>query len=260
MNVFSNRIKEMNDIALKILCIKGIFLSGSLANNTFDSYSDIDLRYVIETNDLKEVIEIYKNQLHDKILFFEPCSFENAFIAHFRDFFKADVFFYTKDMLQPDPYLSEIKIIDDSDGFLKKLKHDSESLEFKMQSETFNFYVDKYIATAHECYRRVKRGEYLYANELLFHMKSIIMLFEDLIHDKPQLGFYKAERRLSKDLINFMYKNISAESDSVDLIMSSNKVLLNQLNALTTQGKNKRDINRDSYLLINWFIDFVKPL
>lgn len=45
-----------------------------------------------------------------------------------------------------------------------------------MEPETLNFYVDKFIATAHECYRRVQRGEYLYANELLLNMKKTLFM------------------------------------------------------------------------------------
>ena len=60
MNKFERRVEELNSIAKKSMEIRGIFLSGSLANGTFDSYSDIDLRFLIETKELKKsIIEFY---------------------------------------------------------------------------------------------------------------------------------------------------------------------------------------------------------
>ena len=65
------------------------------------------------------------------------------------------MFFYTEEMLKPDPYLSDIKIIEDKNDFLKNLKVKSQGLYFSMEPMALDFYVDKFIATSHECYRRV---------------------------------------------------------------------------------------------------------
>jgi predicted nucleotidyltransferase len=45
MYKFERRVEGLNSIVKKSMEISGIFLSGSLVNDTFDSYSDIDLRF-----------------------------------------------------------------------------------------------------------------------------------------------------------------------------------------------------------------------
>ena len=91
-------------------------------------------------------------------------------------------------------------------------------------------------------------------------MKNTISIIEDFIYDRPHIGLYKAEKRFSKEMIFFLYKNIYPGSDNLNLINDANRFLLNQLIVLSKQGKNKRNIEIDEYLLINWFKDFIRPL
>ena len=219
------------------------------------------MRFLIEADNIKEQVQKYKSILSNhKVLYFEPCSFDNAIIAHFDDFFKADIFFYSREMLIPNPYLTDMKIIEDKNGFLKNLKNNSQELDFLMSSETFNFYVDKFIATSQECFRRIHREEFIYANELLLNMKNTIAVFDDLIHNNPQLGLYKVEKRFSKEIVDFMNSHISPEYGNLGLLTKANSIFLNQLVILSSQGKNNRNVESDKKLLINWFQEFTKPL
>lgn len=261
MNKLFNTVEQLNELAISTLNISGIFLSGSLANNTFDSYSDIDLRYIVNSHNIKDEIIKFKEALENtlSVSYFEPCNFDNAIIVHFKDFFKADIFFYTKQMLEPSPYLLEIKILYDEHEFLLSIKENSKGVTYYTDYDTINYMADKYIASAHECYRRIKRGEYIYANQLLQNMKQIILNLEDALNSRPQQGFYKAEYRFGIELLCLINETISISKDYMSILMKINNKLFSQLKQLNNLGYSNRNIENDKYLIIDWFIHYEKP-
>lgn len=230
----------------------GIFLSGSVANNTYDLYSDVDLRLVVITENITQFTNDIKIEFktNSNLLFFEPCPyFNNAIIAHFNNFIKADIFFYTKEMLIPSVWLKDIKILKDDNGYLELIKNKSKDLDFDVSSSQIENQILKFFATSHECFRRIQRGELLYANQLLMQMKSIIVCFYDYFDNRVDLSFYKVENRLDKSLIKKLNLNIAVNSDNIDILNIINNEFLDIESDLLVKKKIVRDLEYDRNIL-----------
>jgi hypothetical protein len=232
--------------------IIGVFLSGSLVDDSYDEYSDVDIRFVVQTTDLVGYIIKSKDKLlkgNRNILFFEPCYFKNALIAHFDNFIKADIFFYTPQMIIESSWLKGMKIIKDTDNFLQNIKEKSKDLSYPVSNEIIEDTILKYFASSHECYRRIKRGEFLYANQLLQNMKSIIISFYDLYNGHAELSWYKAEKRFDNDLIDLLYLNITRISDNLIIFDKINTEFLHIEQLLCNKQSIKRNFENDIYIL-----------
>lgn len=260
MSKYEERFLLINEILKKEFKIIGSFLDGSVANGSFDEYSDLDIRFILEEEDFVNVVDRCKKVLDPISLFFEPCSFTNAIIIHFKDFFKADIFFYTKSMMKENAYFKGIKIIEDQDDFLKKIKNDSLEMQFTLEEYSIFSAIDKYVANVHECYRRIKRGEYIYANELLIYAKKTISTFENYILDNPDTGFSKAEKKFSSNLISLFNEKFEINSDNINLLKKTNETFYNQILFLEKEGKIKIDLKKYEYLIIAWIEEFEKHL
>ncbi|HBL84245.1 MAG: hypothetical protein A2Y17_07680 [Clostridiales bacterium GWF2_38_85] len=250
------KVKELEGYLIDLLSadesVTGVFISGSLATGTFDNYSDVDIRFVIDRVSITEAIAECRNKILNsdrKVLFFEPCWFSNAIIVHFDNFIKADIFFYTPQILIPSPWLKDIKIIKDNKGFLGKIKTESQKLNFEISEDEINKAVDKFLAQSHECYRRIMRSEYLYADELLSSMKLIIINFCDYLFCRPPIGWYKAEKRFSEDQILILKQHILDEADAVNKLRVINDEFLVIEDKLCRVKSISRDIEKDKYAL-----------
>ncbi|MFC6464515.1 aminoglycoside 6-adenylyltransferase [Marinilactibacillus sp. GCM10026970] len=154
--------------------IIGIYLGGSLANGTEDEFSDIDLRILVDEgvpkrDKLKVLIEDQKD-----ILFIESW-FSSFAVIHFDCFVKLDLFVYYPSQLAADRWLKGIQILKDTDGFLEKLKSDSENLTYIPTQEEFQAIVYKYLAHFHELYRRYQRREYHYVQQCFLSMQHCLV-------------------------------------------------------------------------------------
>lgn len=236
--------------------IIGIYISGSCADNSYDIYSDVDMRFIVDTSDLNNSVTEFKMKLFNStknILFFEPCCFENAFIAHFDNFIKADIFFYTTDMLKPSVWLRDICIIKDFDYFLLTLKQKSKQLTFEININNIENDISKYFALSHECFRRIKRKEYLYANELLQNMKEIIINFYDCLNDRVPILWYKVERRFNDNLLCIFSLTIHSYGDNIEILKLINSIFLEVEYKLCKKYNISRDFEKDTYIL-NYFL------
>ncbi|HAN21579.1 MAG: hypothetical protein A2Y15_01845 [Clostridiales bacterium GWF2_36_10] len=252
MDKVINLSNELVDLFINKSEITGAFLSGSLAGNSYDEYSDVDLRFIVQTGDIisytSDSKEEIKNNLN--VLFFEPCPyFNNCVIAHFENFIKADIFFYTKEMLSPSPWLKDIKIMNDINNFLSDLKNHSKELSFTIPMNQIEDNIYKFISASHECYRRIKRKEFLYANKLLIDMKAIIILFYDYLFGRATLSFCKAEKRLESSTVKSLSLSITEETENITVLNNINDEFLRVEAELINRIGLYRNLDKDKYLL-----------
>ncbi|MER2173039.1 MAG: hypothetical protein ABS911_00060 [Carnobacterium sp.] len=84
--------------------IEGIFLGGSIAAKNENSFSNIDLRILLNDSYLKkEFIQLFVDELNE-IMFIETKSTSYA-VIHFNNFIKLDIFVYNKSDLMPIVWL-----------------------------------------------------------------------------------------------------------------------------------------------------------
>lgn len=167
------KLAEIQAIIAQVEGIEGIFLGGSLANQTADAYSDIDFRIVLDDAlNPTDVLLHCLNTLTD-CLFIEE-QHPHFAVVHFRQFVKLDLFIYRKSQVQPSLWLRDIAILQDKHGFLQAIKEASQKLEFTLEQAQLNHYLVKYYAYLHEYLRRTKRGESNYALHCLLGMRHIL--------------------------------------------------------------------------------------
>ena len=235
--------------------ISGIFISGSLANNTYDQYSDVDIRYIFNQND-DNLIKYYQNDFKEKlngwinkVLFYEPCYFNNALIPHFDNFIKADAFFYTQKMLTPSVWLKDIKVVKDQNGFCENIKAVSQNLQNIPSVDSINNDILKYFACSHECYRGIKRNEFLYADYLLDSMKFIIINFLDFIDGNENIGWKNVEKRYSKEIVSTLNQRIINEKEGLQYLTNINDLFFENEKKLCTKFNILRNFDFDYTVL-----------
>lgn len=146
--------------------IIGIFIGGSLAAETSDCYSDIDLRVVVKT----ERHDYYVAQRRETpkqwpgFLFNEWLLNAQYCVSHFQPFGKIDIFYLDAAELTPSPwYQLPIRILHGPEKIIVKTIKHSQELSFTVSDDDIDFSISKGIAAAHEAYRRVQRGVLFYA-------------------------------------------------------------------------------------------------
>lgn len=146
--------------------VLGIYLGGSLARGNADNYSDIDLRVVVNPDELNNYISQKKvrPEKWGNVLFYEDISVTAPFtIAHFDCFIKVDVFYYKPTDLKPSLWLKDNYILKDTNGMIQKILDDSNKLTYHPTVQEVELWRVKSLAYVQEVYRRVMRGELYYA-------------------------------------------------------------------------------------------------
>jgi predicted nucleotidyltransferase len=158
--------------------IVGIFLGGSISKSNFDLFSDIDLRIVVSDQKFFEYVR-NKQELPKqwgRVLFFEDLYPKAPFtIAHFDNFIKVDIFFYTAEKIEPSIWFKDIQILHDTDGILNELLNKSNDIKYQVSREDVIRWRGKVFSYIHEVYRRVKREEYYYALTMMNNLRSFIV-------------------------------------------------------------------------------------
>jgi hypothetical protein len=193
----------------------GVFLSGSLAADSADAYSDIDLRVVVTSEKHAEFVarrrEIPKGW--PGFLFNEWMPGAQHCVSHFRPFGKIDILYLNQDALRPSPWYGlPIKILYDPSGIIATLVAHSETLPFTISAGDVEHSISKGLAAAHEAYRRAKRGELLYAQTLLDEMRHHIMKADDWLFGRTPLTavYAKFEQRGSPDVLEALTASFCA--------------------------------------------------
>nr|WP_205825416.1 aminoglycoside 6-adenylyltransferase [Bacillus sp. RO1] len=158
--------------------ILAFFYGGSLAKGNEDLYSDLDLRIVVEDSSY----ETYRSNKKERatnwgdVLYYEDFPRAPYSIAHFRSFIKVDTFYYRQSDLQPSPYLKYLLIEHDPNGIISQIRDKSQSIDYQFSEEEFEVWRDKFFAYLHEVYRRVQRGEYNYAFQMVNSLSYSIVI------------------------------------------------------------------------------------
>ena len=76
------------------------------------------------------------------------------------------------------------KVLHDPCGIIADLLEYSKNLKFVVTEEDVDHSISKGLAAAHEAYRRILRGELLYANALLDEMRQHIMKADDWLNNR----------------------------------------------------------------------------
>jgi hypothetical protein len=168
--------------------VTGIFLSGSLATEWADAYSDIDLR-IIATPEAQA--RLVNGRLDwpaswGDLLFNEWVDGTHHCVSHFRPFVKIDVFYWTPEMFKPSAWFkTPARIFLDRDGLVQSTLAQSQSLAFPPPSSAeISRVVSKALAGMHEVVRRARRGDVFYAHSLLEELRSNMTTLDSWI-----LGF-----------------------------------------------------------------------
>lgn len=158
--------------------VLAFFYGGSLAKGNEDLYSDLDLRIVVKD----EVFETFRLKKKERatnwgdVLYYEDFPSATYSIAHYRSFIKVDTFYYRKSDLQPSVYLKHLLIEHDPHGILHQLRDQSQSLSYFFTKDEFEVWRGKFFAYLHEVYRRVQRGEYNYAFQMVNSLSYSIVI------------------------------------------------------------------------------------
>ncbi|WP_226680949.1 hypothetical protein [Sutcliffiella horikoshii] len=158
--------------------ILAFFYGGSLAKGNEDLYSDLDLRIVVKD----EAFETYRSKKKERatnwgdVLYYEDFPSATYSIAHYRSFIKVDTFYYRQSDLHPSVYLKHLLIEHDPHGILHQLRDKSQSLTYLFSEQEFEVWRGKFFAYLHEVYRRVQRGEYNYAFQMVDSLSYSIVI------------------------------------------------------------------------------------
>ncbi len=165
----------------------GVFLGGSLAAGTADTWSDIDLRVVVTPGRWADYVARRREipAQWPGFLFNEWLPGARHCVSHFRPFGKIDIFYHDAAALAPSAwYRLPIKVLHDPEGVVADLLARSQGLPFAVTGDDLDISISKGLAAAHETYRRARRGELFHALSLLDELRQHIMQADDWLHDR----------------------------------------------------------------------------
>lgn len=210
------------DFFVRDPAVKGIFLSGSIPAEEADAYSDIDLRVVVTSGEHARFVE---NRLEmpkqwGDFLFNEWLEGAQHCVSHFKPFGKIDVFYLSLMDFQPSPwYALPQKILYDPQGVVAITIEKSQELCFEIPENVIDRSVSKGLATAHEVYRRIQKGEWVYAQSLLNGVRGNMIQAEDWIEKRPpRTGvFSKLEKQASQSMVHVIRQSyVGLDKDEME--------------------------------------------
>jgi hypothetical protein len=192
--------------------VNGVFLGGSLPAGTADHFSDIDLRVVVTPEEHDRFVASRKDMPKhwSGFLFNEWMEGAQHCVSHFRPFLKVDIFYHSQADLRPSPWYSlPTTILYDPVGFVSGIIESSQPFKFETNKRRVDWLLSKGLATAHEVYRRSRRGELLYAQNLLEEFRSYVAEADDWILQRvpPNPPNIKFERRLDPPLLEALMQS-----------------------------------------------------
>jgi len=158
--------------------VRAAFVGSSLGAGDEDLYSDIDLRIVVDAEDVDDFVanKTVRPQQWGSVLFYEDLGLRVAHtVAHFEGFIKVDCFYYRVADLAPSLALQSIRILHDPAGLMGDVLCRSQSLVYHPSAAEVERWCYKVLAYAHEVYRRCRRGELSYARKMLIGLAGYAM-------------------------------------------------------------------------------------
>jgi hypothetical protein len=157
--------------------VLALYYGGSIASDTTDLYSDIDLRIVVKDEKYEEyrLNKKERAKIWGEILFYEDFPWASHSVAHYEGFIKVDSFYYKMKDIQPSVWMKNIKIVKDQTGLMREVQAKSMSLDYQPTLEEFELWRSKFFAHTHEVYRGIKRNEFYYALNYLDALRLSIV-------------------------------------------------------------------------------------
>ncbi|WP_299406895.1 nucleotidyltransferase domain-containing protein [Acaryochloris sp. IP29b_bin.148] len=168
--------------------IEALYLQGSVAADSADEYSDIDLRVVVQPDAyLQYLSERFAAPMQwGEWLYNEWANRAWVCVSHFKPFNKIDVLYFQPHELQPSPwFLLPTQVIYDPKSLLREVMQASLGLTFTWNIQEVDRLISKGLAYAEEGYRRIMREELFYAQSLLDSFRAILMQFDDMCRQSP---------------------------------------------------------------------------
>jgi predicted nucleotidyltransferase len=193
--------------------VKAIFLKGSIARDTFDEYSDVDLYCMVEENELQTFLSkrIRYMEHYRPLIFWQEVNFVGPqIVGVFDNGLHFDLYTVTPDSLH---MTDEIKVLYDPEGLLSNYK--SENLG--MSEEEFIEYFNEISFTILELEAAYKRNDLIWASRLGSHISGYVAIILRYIYDyeNARLGF----KRLNTKLDNTILKKLM---EAMELLGPSN--------------------------------------
>jgi predicted nucleotidyltransferase len=182
--------------------VEAIYLSGSLAENNQDEYSDIDLRVIVADGTYESVLALREHlpTTWGPFLFHQTIG-EIFTVTYYDSLTKADVFYYAAGAVTPSPWFNVgTKVLIDRTGHLRSILAASETLHFRADSQEIVHHLQTCIAGLIESAKRVRRGETIYASRLCAEAVHHVLIADDLLSRRPPLGSSKRERLVPSTL------------------------------------------------------------
>lgn len=174
--------------------VRAIWVSGSIASGRADAYSDIDLRVAVRPEAHAWFVGNRRvfPQSWSGFAFNEWVPGTQHCVSHFRPFLKIDIFYFSLETLEPSVWHARpMRILYDPDDVLRQLAQQSVGLREAPPGDKINRLISKGLAAVHEAYRRVQRGDLLYAQSLLDELRHFMMMADDLLHGRtPDADVY----------------------------------------------------------------------
>ncbi len=158
--------------------VRAAFVGGSLGAGVGDLYSDIDLRIVVDAEDVDDFVvnKKVRPQRWGSVLFYEDLGPRVAHtVVHFEGFIKVDCFYYRVAQLAPSLVLQSIRILHDPVGLVDDVHRRSQALSYYPLAAEVERWRYKVLAYAHEVYRGCRRGELSYARQMIIGLAGYAM-------------------------------------------------------------------------------------
>ena len=175
--------------------VDAIYLSGSLAENTEDQYSDIDLRVVVADSayDSVRALREHLPMTWGPFLFHQTVT-DNLTVTYYESLTKADVFYYLASSIVPSPWFTMgTTLLFERRGDLSAIIEASKGLEFTGTANDVVSHIQKGIAGLVESAKRLRRGESIYATRLSAEAVHNLFVADDLMSKRAPLGSSKRE-------------------------------------------------------------------
>lgn len=236
--------------------VVGIFLGGSLPAQTSDEYSDIDMRVVVTPEEHGRFVtsRLDMPKQWDNFLFNEWLEGAAHCVSHFRPFGKIDIFYISLSDFSPSPWYDlPTDILYDPRGILADVIKKSKGLPFDATEDEIDRSISKGIASAHEAYRRVQRGELFFAQSLLDSIRHYMIQTDDWINARPPraVTFSKLEQRGNSAIIRaFQNSYVGLDERDIDgALKALLRAYRQQILELHDRFKLHRPLENDLYAI-----------
>lgn len=158
--------------------VLAIYLSGSLAKQNDDNYSDIDLHTIVQAEKRSGFIENKRKRakMWGEVLFYEDAHpLSPAVVTHYDCFVKVDSWYHALEEIQPSIWLKGAIVLYDPNDLINPVVKSSSAISYELLSKDVELWKGKLLAFVHETYRAVMREEVYYAEANLDRIRWLVV-------------------------------------------------------------------------------------